>query len=110
MSMYMDLSGIQTYTINGFPIVYINQRRGNDNHRFRNNVSHRCQVCEWELDASSSALFCSIECKFRSALGTQLDDLMENSEITENNSEETDEPVKKKRHRRKGSPHRAPFF
>ncbi|CAE6075786.1 unnamed protein product [Arabidopsis arenosa] len=68
-----------------------------------------CDVCEWELDAASSALFCSMECKFRSVLGSQLDELMENSEITEN-SEETDEPVKKKRHRRKGSPHRAPFF
>lgn len=44
-----------------------------------------------------------------SVLGSQLDELMENSEITEN-SEETDELVKKKRHRRKGSPHRAPFF
>ncbi|CAH8268179.1 unnamed protein product [Arabidopsis lyrata] len=109
MSKYMDISGIHIYSINGFPIVYINQRRGNDNHRFRNNVMHKCQVCEWELDAASSALFCSMECKFRSVLGSQLDELMENSEITEN-SEETDELVKKKRHRRKGSPHRAPFF
>ncbi|XP_010515456.1 PREDICTED: uncharacterized protein At3g50808-like [Camelina sativa] len=109
MSRYMDLSNIHTYTINGFPIVYINQRRGNDNHRFRNNVSRRCQVCKWELDAASSALFCSMECKLKSILGSQLDDLMENSEITDD-SEETVEPVKKKRHRRKGSPHRAPFF
>lgn len=63
MSKYMDISGIHIYSINGFPIVYINQRRGNDNHRFRNNVMHKCQVCEWELDAASSALFCSMECK-----------------------------------------------
>lgn len=63
MSDYMDLSGIHLYSINGFQIVYINQRRGNDNHRFRSNVSHKCQVCEWELDAGSSDLFCSVECK-----------------------------------------------
>lgn len=59
----MDTSGIHMYTINGNHIVYINQRRDNDNHRFRNNVLRKCQVCGWELDAASSALFCSIECK-----------------------------------------------
>lgn len=63
ISKYMDTCGIHTYTINSYPIVYINQRRESDNHRCRNNVSRKCQVCEWELDAASSALFCSIECK-----------------------------------------------
>lgn len=63
MSQYMDISGIHLYSINGFPIVYINQRRGNNNHRSRSNVMHKCKICEWEIDAASSALFCSMECK-----------------------------------------------
>ncbi|KAL1218263.1 hypothetical protein V5N11_013595 [Cardamine amara subsp. amara] len=107
---YMSISGIQLYTINGRYIVYINQRRDStENRRLRNNLLHKCQVCEWELDAG---LFCSIECKFRNTLGSQLDELMENnSEISEISSEDVVvEPVKKKRHRRKGIPHRSPFF
>ncbi|VVB05258.1 unnamed protein product [Arabis nemorensis] len=92
ISKFMDTCGIHTYSINSFAIIYINQRRENgNNHRHRNNVTRKCQVCEWELDAASSALFCSIECKFRNTLGSQLDELMENS------SSEDVEPVKKKR-------------
>ncbi|KAL1218264.1 hypothetical protein V5N11_013595 [Cardamine amara subsp. amara] len=85
------------------------RRDSTENRRLRNNLLHKCQVCEWELDAG---LFCSIECKFRNTLGSQLDELMENnSEISEISSEDVVvEPVKKKRHRRKGIPHRSPFF
>lgn len=63
MSKYMDISGIHIYKINTNHIVYVNQRRRDDNHRFRNNVERKCQVCEWELDTNSSALFCSVQCK-----------------------------------------------
>ncbi|ESQ45450.1 hypothetical protein EUTSA_v10011020mg [Eutrema salsugineum] len=101
----MDTSGIHPYRINKDYVFFINQRRESDNHRSRNNVPHKCKVCEWDLkEATSSDLFCSIECKFRNALGSQLDDLMENPEDV------VVEPVVKKKHRRKGIPYRSPFY
>ncbi|CAN8254778.1 unnamed protein product [Cochlearia groenlandica] len=125
ISQYVDISGIHLYTINSNTIIFISVRRGNNNRRCRNNVTRKCKVCEWELDASSSALFCSLECKLRNVLGTRLDDLMEMSKddlISEMSQDSDDvvvveipqdvveEPVVKKRHRRKGIPYRSPLF
>ncbi|RID46775.1 hypothetical protein BRARA_I03417 [Brassica rapa] len=90
--------------------VLINQRCENDVHRFRNNVSHRCKVCGWDFETASSA-FCSIEC--RNTLGSQLDEMMGSLDDVvkrKENSEDVFEPIVKRKHRRKGTPYRSPFY
>ncbi|XP_018436109.1 uncharacterized protein At3g50808 [Raphanus sativus] len=115
ISTYMDISGIHIFSVNGSWIVFINQRCESDVHRFRNNVAHRCKVCGWAFETASFA-FCSIECKFRNTLGSQLDEMMKTSEdVVESvvkrkqSSENVVEPVVKRKHRRKGIPYRSPF-
>ncbi|KAJ4910606.1 Uncharacterized protein Rs2_05227 [Raphanus sativus] len=81
ISKYMDLSSIHIYSVNSYSIVFINQRRENDNHRSKNNVLHKCKVCGWPFDAASSALFCSVECKLRNPIfGSQLDEVVKSSD------------------------------
>ncbi|XP_013604035.1 PREDICTED: uncharacterized protein At3g50808 [Brassica oleracea var. oleracea] len=116
ISKYMDISGIHMFSVNRSWIVFINQRCESDVHCFRNNVSHRCKVCGWAFETASSA-FCSVECKFRSVLGSQLDDMMESSDDVDEpvvkrkeSSEDASEPIMKRKHRRKGTPYRSPFY
>ncbi|KAF2620298.1 hypothetical protein F2Q68_00041316 [Brassica cretica] len=75
-----------------------------------------CKVCGWAFETASSA-FCSVECKFRSVLGSQLDDMMESSDDVDEpvvkrkeSSEDVSEPIMKRKHRRKGTPYRSPFY
>ncbi|KAF8049118.1 hypothetical protein N665_2287s0002 [Sinapis alba] len=112
ISKYMDISGIHIFSVNGSWIVFINQRCENGVHRFRNNVSHRCKVCGWAFETSSSA-FCSLECKFRNALGSQFNEMMESLDDAVNKEESLEdvfEPIVKRKHRRKGTPYRSPFY
>ncbi|KAH0911799.1 hypothetical protein HID58_035120 [Brassica napus] len=57
------------------------------------------------------------KCKFRSVLGSQLDDMMESSDDVDEpvvkrkeNSEDVSGPIMKRKHRRKGTPYRSPFY
>ncbi|XP_018510249.2 uncharacterized protein At3g50808 [Brassica rapa] len=109
---YMDISGIHMFSVNRSWIVLINQRCENDVHRFRNNVSHRCKVCGWDFETASSA-FCSIECRYMNTLGSQLDEMMGSLDDVvkrKENSEDVFEPIVKRKHRRKGTPYRSPFY
>ncbi|KAF8098436.1 hypothetical protein N665_0266s0004 [Sinapis alba] len=107
----MDISGIHIFSVNGYWIVFINQRCENDVHRSRNNASHRCKVCGWAFETSSA--FCSIECKFRNALGSQFKEMMESLDDAvkgKEGLEDVFEPIVKRKHRRKGTPYRSPFY
>lgn len=57
----LDVSDIQTYSINGQRIVYISQRQSNEKHNPKV-IGKKCETCRW-ANLSSSVKFCSIECK-----------------------------------------------
>ncbi|KAH9663337.1 hypothetical protein KPL70_019652 [Citrus sinensis] len=57
----LDVSDIQTYSINGQRIVYISQRQSNEKHNPKV-IGRKCEICGWS-NLSSSVKFCSVECK-----------------------------------------------
>lgn len=66
----LDVSDIQTYSINGQRIVYISQRQSNEKHNPKV-IGRKCEICGWS-NLSSSVKFCSVECKVSAFGGTAL--------------------------------------
>lgn len=55
-----DWTGIQQYTINRRPIVYVNQKGGVHSTGSPNGDA-KCETCQYKILAPSN--FCSVECK-----------------------------------------------
>ncbi|KAL0755717.1 hypothetical protein Bca101_093385 [Brassica carinata] len=72
----------------------------------------------WRLDlVGDLEKLCAERIRFRSVLGSQLDDMMESSDDVDEpvvkrkeSSEDASEPIMKRKHRRKGTPYRSPFY
>ncbi|KAI3437413.1 uncharacterized protein J3R85_005395, partial [Psidium guajava] len=60
-----DLTGIQQYTINRRPIVYVNQK-GGVHCSGSPNGDAKCETCQYKILAPSN--FCSVECKVKAVL------------------------------------------
>ncbi|KAL6897874.1 hypothetical protein ACP4OV_006833 [Aristida adscensionis] len=123
----LDISDIQTYVINSARVVFLNERPVC---KPTSSSSHYCKTCGRGL--IEAFRFCSLGCNLRGikkdikdtivtgdgsavkteVIGADNGDAKSESEIDNHNDSNKNEepPVKRARHRRKGIPHRAPFF
>ncbi|KAK2368492.1 protein RGF1 INDUCIBLE TRANSCRIPTION FACTOR [Trifolium repens] len=126
---HVDILGIQTYVINSSTVVFLNKRTRP--HPKRNNIgkighitNYLCKTCDRNLvDAS---WFCSLACKKNGGFPVNpkemeemekgIDEENDDGEEKEGNKESTlpvncpSASFRKPNSRRKGIPHRAPFF
>mmetsp|Transcript_4009 Transcript_4009/g.10128 ORF Transcript_4009/g.10128 Transcript_4009/m.10128 type:complete len:276 (+) Transcript_4009:279-1106(+) len=65
ISLFVDPSGIQSYSINQAPVIFVKQRP--HNHDGKQSSKDSCVVCRRSLKEGHS--FCSLECKVTSAAG-----------------------------------------
>ncbi|KAI6700135.1 hypothetical protein NL676_014459 [Syzygium grande] len=115
-----DASGIQQYTINRRPIVYVNQKGGV--HRSGSPIGDvKCETCQYKILAPSN--FCSVECKVKAVLekieekkAEALNQAKRKLEMTAGESP-SDAPKQivpgqsfRKRPRKQSTPRRSPLF
>ncbi|KAL2481324.1 PLATZ transcription factor family protein [Abeliophyllum distichum] len=108
----LDISGVQTYVINGARVLFLNER---PQPKGGKTVSHICEICGRNL--VDAFRFCSLGCKLvaikrNNGDGTSTKE-EEEEELREGEKQDIYRPTpptpSSSARRRKGIPHRAPF-
>ncbi|OIW02648.1 hypothetical protein TanjilG_29424 [Lupinus angustifolius] len=126
MKKFIDCSGIQPYKCNSKWVISLNPLPHNGS---AVNYEASCSICSRKLTEPHKYSYCSISCKVKAVLEKPNDSFPpfisiqspshetqeetsepQMEEATEQQNEETSKPQSLRKRRRKGTPHRAPFF
>ncbi|KAK7385667.1 hypothetical protein VNO78_31444 [Psophocarpus tetragonolobus] len=112
MEKYIDISQIQPYKCNKRLVVSLNPLPHSGS---TTNNEATCNTCSRKLTEPDLYRYCSISCKVKAVL-SKLDDSdppfisSQTPPLSQGKQEETSESEKFQKRKRKGIPHRAPFF
>ncbi|CAL0317710.1 unnamed protein product [Lupinus luteus] len=124
MEKHIDCSEIQRYKCNKRAVISLYPL---PSYGVAPNVEASCKSCSWKLTEPNLYCYCSISCKVKSVLRNPDDSgpachhqesrveirkgaTFERKKQMEEMQKETVNPVSYRKRKRKGTPHRAPFF